>query len=95
MAVRTKEEIIASLNSIFGDNNSDDVLNILTDVSDTLGSATDAQRITELENQLAQQDANWRKKYRDAFLSGADEPDEPDKPKKPKKFEDLFSVQSK
>ena len=95
MAVRTKEEIIASLNSIFGDNNSDDVLNILTDVSDTLGSATDAQRITELENQLAEQDANWRKKYRDAFLSSADEPDEPDKPNKPKKFEDLFSVQSK
>lgn len=95
MAVRTKEEIIASLNNIFGDNNSDDVLNVLTDVSDTLGSQTDAQRITELENQLAEQDANWRKKYRDAFLSGPDEPDEPDKPNKPKKFEDLFTVQSK
>lgn len=95
MAVRTKDEIIESLNTIFGDNNSDDVLNILTDISDTLGRSTDAQRITELESQLAEQDANWRKKYRDAFLSGADEPDEPDKPKKPKKFEDLFSVQSK
>lgn len=95
MAIRTRDEIIESLNNIFGDNNSDDVLNILTDVSDTLGSATDAQRITELENQLAEQDANWRKKYRDAFMSGADEPDEPEKHNKPKKFEDLFSVQSK
>ena len=73
MAVKTREEIIERLNNIFGENNSDEVLNLMTDIRDTIGDETDSQRISELENQLAEQDATWRKKYRDAFMSGADE----------------------
>ena len=93
MAVRTRDEIMSRLNEVFGENSSDDVLDIMTDISDTLGSKTDAQRITELENKLDEQDKAWRKKYRDAFLSGTNEPDEPDEPRKPRRFEDLFKTE--
>ena len=92
MAIKTSEEIIASINSILGDNNSDEALELLTDIRDTLGSQTDAQRITELEQQLKEQDDTWRKKYRDAFLNGADESFDEEENKTPRKFEDLFKI---
>lgn len=93
MAVKTRDEIIADLNSILGENNSDDALQLLTDINDTLGSQSDAQRVTELENQLKEQDATWRKKYRDAFMHGAGESFEEETDKKPKKFSDLFKTE--
>lgn len=93
MAIKTSEEIITSLNTILGDNNSDEALELLTDIRDTLGSQTDPQRITELENQLKEQDDNWRKKYREAFLNGADESFEEEENKPPKRFEDLFKTE--
>ena len=91
MAIRTSEEIMANLNEILGDNNSDEVLSFMTDLRDTLGGQNDAQRISELETQLQEQDASWRKKYRDAFLSGADESFEEEQNKRPRKYEDLFT----
>lgn len=93
MAIKTREEIITSLTNILGEDTSDEALELLTDVRDTLGNQTDAQKITELENQLKEQDATWRKKYRDAFLSGADESFEEEQNKTPKKFEDLFKTE--
>lgn len=92
MAIRTSEEIMANLNEILGDNNSDEVLSFMTDLRDTLGGQNDAQRISELETQLQEQDASWRKKYRDAFLSGADESFEEEQNKRPRKYEDLFTT---
>ena len=92
MAIKSKEEIITSLTAILGDNTSDEALELLTDVRDTLGQESDAQRISELENQLQEQDATWRKKYRDAFLSGADDSFGKDYDKKPRSFEDLFKT---
>lgn len=92
MAIKTRDELMESINNILGDNNSDEALQLLTDISDTLGSQTDAQRITELENQLQEQDASWRKRYREAFLNGADESFEEENNKKPKSFDDLFTT---
>lgn len=93
MAIKTREEIISSLTSILGDNTTDEALELLTDVRDTLGQESDAQRIVELENQLQEQDATWRKKYRDAFLSGADESFTEENDRKPKSFDDLFKTE--
>lgn len=92
MAIKTREEIISSLTAILGDNTTDEALELLTDVRDTLGQESDAQRISELENQLQEQDATWRKKYRDAFLSGADDSFEKNDDKKPRRYEDLFKT---
>lgn len=93
MSIKTRDELISSVSDILGENNSDEALQLLTDLRDTLGSQTDAQRITELENQLKEQDATWRKKYRDAFLSGADESFEEEQNKRPRKYEDLFKTE--
>ena len=93
MAIKTREEIISSLTTILGDNTTDEALELLTDVRDTLGQESDAQRIVELENQLQEQDATWRKKYRDAFLSGADESFNEEDERKPKSFDDLFKTE--
>lgn len=93
MAIKTREEIINSLSAILGDNTSDEALELLTDVRDTLGQESDAQRVSELENQLTELDTTWRKKYRDAFLSSADESFEQEENKPPRKFEDLFKTE--
>lgn len=93
MAIKTRDELISSVSDILGENNSDEALQLLTDLRDTLGSQTDAQKITELENQLKEQDATWRKKYRDAFLSGADESFDEEQNKRPRKYEDLFKTE--
>lgn len=93
MAIKTRDEILTSISEILGDNNSDEALQLMTDIRDTIGNETDAQRITELENQLKEQDATWRKKYRDAFLNGADESFEEEQNRTPKRFEDLFKTE--
>lgn len=95
MAVRTREEIMAQLQTIIGDDTSDDTLTFVQDVSDTLGNDNSATRITELETQLKTQDEEWRKKYRDAFFTGKPDDafkDEDDEPEKPRRFEDLFTT---
>lgn len=95
MAIKTREELITSLNNILGENDSDEALALLTDLNDTLGSQSDAQKVTQLETQLKEQDAAWRKKYRDAFIHGPDDDgfDEEKKPnKRPTKFEQLFET---
>lgn len=98
MAIRTRDEIMNQLKSFLGDDDTgDETLAFIQDVSDTLGDNNSAQRITELETQLEEQDKTWRKKYRDAFFSGKpdDTLDDDDPPDKPKRFEDLFTTVKK
>lgn len=95
MAIRTRDEIMTQLQTMIGEDTSDETLTFIQDVSDTLGADNSAQRITELENKLEEQDQAWRKKYRDAFFTGKPDSsydEEPDN-NKPKRFEDLFKIE--
>lgn len=93
MAVRTREELMSSLNNLLGENNSDEALAFIQDMSDTLGDSN-VQRIEELEQQVKDVDANWRKRYRETFFSGKPEKDdEDDEPPKPRSFADLFRTE--
>lgn len=94
MAVKTRDEIMSQLQTIIGEDTSDETLTFIQDVSDTLGNDNSAERIAQLETQLRDQDETWRKKYRDAFFSGKPEPEPEDEPsgKTPKRFEDLFTT---
>lgn len=93
MSVRTRDEIMEQLRTVIGENDSDDVLTLMTDISDTLGDNKDRERVTQLEQQLQDKDKEWRKKYRDAFFSKPDESlDDEDESKAPSKFEDLFTT---
>lgn len=72
---RTKEELLSQIKVIIGDNTSDEVLTLLTDINDTLDGSTDTevvelrQKVTDLETKVKETDEAWRQKYRDAFFS--------------------------
>lgn len=95
MAVRTREEILNTLNTRFAGDNSDEVLGLIEDVTDTFkdletraaGDGIDwHQRYTENDNQ-------WRQRYRDRFMKPAPEPNEPEpEPERVKTFEELFTT---
>ena len=97
MAIRTRDEIMAQLQTIVGEDTSDETLSLIQDVSDTLGDNNSAQRIMQLETQLEEQDKEWRKKYRDAFFTGKpdDSYEEEPEQERPKRFEDLFTTNKK
>lgn len=95
MAVRTREEILNSIRTHIGDDASDEALALVEDLTDTI---IDYENKANNNGQNWQQryeenDAAWRKKYRDRFFSGGsdDDDDEPEAPKeKNYSFENLF-----
>lgn len=95
MAVKTREDLLKSLNTLIGDNSTDETLSILEDVTDTLKDyeAKTADR-TDWKSKYEQNDAEWRKKYRDRFMSGEEIKDEQEedveKDTKPLTFDSLF-----
>lgn len=96
MAVKTREEILETIRTRVGDQTDDETISFLEDVTDTLTDLeTRANGDGEnWEQRYKDNDAEWRKKYKERFFSS--EPDEPREPKqeeeeeKPKTFEDLF-----
>jgi hypothetical protein len=96
MAVKTREEILETIRTRVGDQTDDETISFLEDVTDTLTDLeTRANGDGEnWEQRYKDNDAEWRKKYKERFFSS--EPDEPKEPKqeeeeeKPKTFEDLF-----
>ena len=94
MAVKTKDEIIASLKVKLGDDTSDEVITILEDVSDTFSDYE--SRISESgdwKEKYEALDSDWRKRYTERFYSNeeAEEPITIEKAsEKVKNFSDLF-----
>ena len=95
MAVRSKEDLIASLTASFGENLSDDNISLLEDVSDTIDSFSDTE---DWKTKYEENDASWRKRYKDRFEGKEDDSfgNEPviEHYETPTKFEDLFTVES-
>ena len=77
---KSKEEIIAQIKGVIGDNTSDEALALLEDVSDTFdglqgGSTKELEdKIAELEKKIEETDTNWRKKYSDRFDNPSPKP---------------------
>lgn len=94
MAIKTRDELMSQIKEIIGDSSDDDVLNLLTDLSDTLGDDSAITKVAELQEQISEQDKAWRKKYRDAFFSKPNENEfsDEDDDKAPRTYEDLFST---
>ena len=78
MAKKTLEELTGEFNLIVGDNDSEDVLTFLEDLTDTMNAEPPAEsedlrgRVQELEGQLR----DLRKRYRDRFYGRTDEKEE-------------------
>lgn len=69
MAIVSKEDLIKRLSEKFGDDNSDEVIQLTEDLSDTLNDFD--SRINDTEDWKAKFEENdnmWRKKYKDRFL---------------------------
>lgn len=93
MAIRTQEELMNQFNAIVGEENtSDEVLNFMTDMRDTLADGG-LDTITTLRQQVSDIETTWRKKYRDAFMGHTDPiHDDPPEQPKAKTFADLFTT---
>lgn len=97
MAVKTREEILKSLRTRLGENTDDDSISFLEDVTDTLDDFEKRANGdgTDWKSKYEENDANWRKKYTERFLSGEPNPEPEPEPKPepdntPRTFSDLF-----
>lgn len=93
--VKTKEEILNSIKDILKDDTSDSALSLIEDLSDTL-DAKETSDETDWKTKYEENDAQWRKKYRDRFFSKPAQEEEiidepaPEETSEPKTFSDLF-----
>lgn len=69
MAVRTTEEIMTSLRERMGEDTTDEALEFIADVQDTL-NALDNSENENWKQKYEENDKEWRQKYRDRFFSG-------------------------
>ena len=102
MAKKTLEELTGEFNVIVGDNDSEDVLAFLEDLTDTMNAEPPAEsedlrgRVEELEGQLR----DLRKRYRDRFYGRTDEKEEEESVETEKvdgdniKIKDLFKEEN-
>jgi len=90
MAVKTKDELLQQINSIEG-LNEDTSISLIEDITDTFDSFSDA---TDWKAKYEENDAAWKKKYKDRFFSNASSEPEEFEPEEPKSytFESLFKT---
>lgn len=96
MAIKTKNEILESIRSHFADDNSDEAIAFIEDVTDTftdLETRANGDGV-DWKARAKQIDDEWREKYKARFFSGKsvdDEADpEPDDEVKTYTFDELF-----
>ena len=88
--IKSKEELLEKFNQIVNDSTDDSVIEFMGDLSDTI----DSNENENWEQKYNDLDKQWRKKYKERFMSkndkdDFDEEDETDRPKK-YSFNDLF-----
>lgn len=91
MAVKTVDEIMKKVRERIGEDDSDEAIEFIEDISDTFESFSNTE---DWKTKFEENDKKWREKYRDRFFTSKeeveeDEIEEPEEKEK-KKFEDLF-----
>lgn len=96
MAIKSVQEIMDSVRARVGESTDDDTLEFIADIQDTLTDyETRTKSGTDWKAKYEENDAAWRKKYKDRFFSGAsqsqeDDDDEDEKPPVLTRFDQLF-----
>lgn len=67
MPKRSKDELLAALRSVLGENQTDEAIALIEDVTDTFDAPAE-----DWEQKYKDNDAAWRKKYTDRFFSSGD-----------------------
>lgn len=97
MAIKSKAEILELVKARIGDDTSDEALAIIEDVTDTLDDyETRIADSGDWKARYEQNDADWRKKYKERFFAPTEEPEEIDDPEEVEEkrtFEDLFKTE--
>lgn len=90
MAVVERDALIQRIASVLSDPESDDSLSLIEDVTDTLEAGSSDDWKTKYE----ENDAAWRKRYKERFLKKPDkEPEiEDDETEEKKTYDDLFTM---
>lgn len=97
MAIKSKEEILEQINARIGEDNSDEAIAIIEDITDTLNDfETRANGDgVDWKTKYEENDKEWRNKYKERFFNAEPNEDnnldetEPDNAK-PKSYADLF-----
>ncbi len=100
MAIRSRDDIVASMRTIIGERDDDEALNFIEDLTDTLDDYdTRVSDTTDWKSKYETNDREWREKYRERFFEGkpegtndVDEIEETDTVEV-KSFDDLFKVE--
>lgn len=100
MAIRTREELMNIIKTRIGDDNSDENISFLEDVTDTLDDLENkaVSDSTDWKAKFEENDASWRKKYTERFFNPDPDIEEDEiedvkdleNEEKPKTFEELF-----
>lgn len=72
MAILSREDYLERLNTLVGEDNSDEALQIIEDFTDTfdnLGTQNDNNDNENWKQKYEELDATWRQKYRDRFMN--------------------------
>ena len=91
MAIKSYNELMASLKEILKDNTSDEALAFIEDMNDTLKENSGEDWKARYE----ENDRQWREKYKARFFDGKNEETvvtEEEEVEKPLRYEDLFTV---
>lgn len=93
--IKSTTELLDSLRTKLGDDISDESLALIEDVNDTMNDLKNkATKAEEFEQKYKDNDAEWRKKYRDRFFNTESTETEDDyrdeEDNKMRTFEDLF-----
>ena len=88
MAVRNHDEIMSKLKEKFGEDDSEETLELVADISDTIAAGNG----DDWKKKYEDNDAAWKKKYRDRFYARVEEEDVEDRTPETKKktFDELF-----
>jgi len=78
MAVKSKEEILNSIKERFVDDESDETLAFIEDITDTINDLeSKTSDTTDWKSKYEENDKEWRKKYKDRFFATPDNGTEP------------------
>lgn len=95
MSVRLREELIATVTTMFGENPSDEQISLLEDITDTVEDYEDRlSDTTDWKTKYEENDKEWRKRYTDRFNNTEPKPEPtPDPDPEPQvitSFDELF-----
>lgn len=96
MPILSREDLLVKVRGFVGENATDEALSLVEDICDTVTDMeTRATDSSGWKQKYEQNDAEWRKKYRDRFFSSALDPNPnpapQQDPNKAPTFDDLFS----